>query len=232
MQEKNVIIANNLSVYYDTYCVLEGLNFNIQDGNFIALVGKSGTGKTTLLNTLAGFLTHTGQLSINGNVGFCFQNNSLFYWMTVEENIGFGLMKKDKDLLVEELLNKIGLEQLRHKYPAELSGGQIQRVALARAMAKRPSILFLDEPFSSLDIFTRDLMIDWVLNFISEMKITVIMVTHYLDEALIFADKIFILNEKKISHEVSIPFSKPRNQKIRFTEDFQNKKQELINLLN
>lgn len=232
MLENNVIKANNLSVYYDSYCVLNGLNFNVHDGGFIALVGKSGTGKTTLLNTLAGFLKYNGQLSITGDIGFCFQNNSLFYWMTVEENIGFGLMKKDKDTLVEELLDKIGLKHLKHKYPSELSGGQIQRVALARAMAKKPSILFLDEPFSSLDIFTRDLMIDWVLNFISEMKITVVMVTHYLDEALIFSDKIFILNDKKISHEIIIPFSKPRTQKIRFTEDFQNKKQELINLLN
>ena len=137
-----------------------------------------------------------------------------------------------KKNIVADVLKKIDLEKYANNYPNELSGGQMQRVALGRAIAYNPDILMLDEPFSSLDIYTRDQMIDWVLKLISELKITVLMVTHYLDEALILADRIFVLKQKNITNELSVSFPKPRTQAIRYTDQFQKSKQELSDLLN
>ena len=229
------ILAKNLSVAYGSNSVLEDVNFEIKSGEFVGIVGKSGTGKTTLLNALADFIGYKGDVNVNGTIGFCFQSHSLFYWMTVAENIGFGINntdKKEKKEIVADFLKRIDLEKYANKYPRELSGGETQRVALGRAMAYNPKILLLDEPFSSLDIYTRDQMIDWVLKLISELKITVLMVTNYLDEALILADRIFVLKDKNISTEFPVLFPKPRTQQIRFTEEFQKNKQELSALIN
>lgn len=229
------ISVKDLSVGYGLNHVLENLNFEIKSGEFIGIVGKSGTGKTTLLNTLAGFIEFNGNVNVRGTVGFCFQSHSLFYWMTVAENIGFGITRingKEKNDIIADVLKRIDLEKYADKYPRELSGGQTQRVALGRAMAYNPNILMLDEPFSSLDIYTRDQMIDWVLKLISELKLTVLMVTHYLDEALILADRIFVVKEKNISNEFIVSFPKPRTQEIRFTEEFQKNKIELSLLIN
>lgn len=229
------ISVKNLSVAYGSNSVLENINFEITNGEFIGIVGKSGTGKTTLLNSLANFINHNGDVNVKGNIGFCFQNHSLFYWMTVAENIGFGLgslSREKKSDIVCDVLKKIDLQKYADNYPNELSGGQMQRVALGRAMAYKPQILILDEPFSSLDIYTRDQMIDWVLKLISELNITILMVTHYLDEALILADRVFVMKEKNIGTVIPVTFPKPRTQAIRFTEEFQKCKQELSSLIN
>lgn len=229
------ISVKNLSVSYGSNSVLQDVTFDIENAEFISIIGKSGTGKTTLLNALAGFIKYNGEVKIEDSIGFCFQNHSLFYWMTVAENIGFGLSnmnKANKKDTVNEVLKKIDLIEYGNKYPKELSGGQMQRVALGRAIAYNPNVLLLDEPFSSLDIFTRDQMMDWLLKLISELKITVVMVTHYLDEALVLADRIFVLKQKNISNVVNVPFAKPRTQAIRYTEKFQKNKEELAKYLN
>jgi ABC-type nitrate/sulfonate/bicarbonate transport system ATPase subunit len=132
----------------------------------------------------------------------------------------------------EDILVKIEMVKDQDKYPSELSGGQQQRVALGRAIANKPKVLLLDEPFSSLDIYTRDQMMVWVLNILAKMNITIIMVTHYLDEALILADRVVVLKNKNILTEVIVPFDKPRSQSIRYTEIFQKMKQDLALLLN
>jgi ABC-type nitrate/sulfonate/bicarbonate transport system ATPase subunit len=229
------VSAKNLSVAYDSKSVLENVSFEIEGGEFIGIVGKSGAGKTTLLNALAGFIPSEGIIDVKGNIGFCFQSHSLFYWMTVAENIGFGVVgakKADKQAIIVDVLKRIGLEDYGDRYPKDLSGGEAQRVALGRAIAYNPHILILDEPFSSLDIYTRDQMIDWVLKIISELKITVLMVTHYLDEALVLADRIFVLKQRSISTGFIVPFSRPRTQQIRFSEEFQKSKLELSSLIN
>jgi ABC-type nitrate/sulfonate/bicarbonate transport system ATPase subunit len=229
------ISVRDVSVSYGNDVVLEDVNFDIKKGEFIAIVGKSGAGKSTLLNTLAGFIGYKGTVDIKDTVGFCFQSHSLFYWMTVAENIAFGLTgmnKVNKNAIVYDVIKKIDMNGYSNKYPKELSGGQMQRVALGRAIACNPRILLLDEPFSSLDIYTRDQMMDWVLKLIAEMNNTVLMVTHYLDEALVLADRVFVLKEKKISTEVDVLLAKPRTQATRFTEQFQKSKQHLAELLN
>jgi ABC-type nitrate/sulfonate/bicarbonate transport system ATPase subunit len=229
------ISVKNLSVVYEQQSILENISFSALQGEFIAIVGKSGAGKTTLLNALSRFIKFSGQVNITGQIGFCFQNHSLFHWMTVAENIGFGLngmnyLKKRK--YVEEILEKINMADYGKKYPRELSGGQMQRVALGRAIAPGPAVLLLDEPFSSLDIYTRDQMIDWVLKLLAELEITILMVTHYLDEALVLADRVFLIKNKCISQQIDVSFGKPRTQAIRYTEDFQKAKKELALLLN
>ncbi|HZY38975.1 MAG TPA: ABC transporter ATP-binding protein [Mucilaginibacter sp.] len=235
MANSVAISVHNLSVSYGENKVLDKLNFEINSGEFIGIVGKSGEGKTTLLNTLAGFVKYNGSIDLRGDIGFCFQNHSLFYWMTVAENIGFGLgnmSRNQKQEIVKDVLKRIELEKYEDKYPMELSGGQMQRVALGRAIAYNPGVLLLDEPFSSLDIYTRDQMIDWILKIISELKVTILMVTHYLDEALILADRVFVLKNKEIINELIIPFSKPRTLAVRFTEEFQNIKKDLSLIIN
>ena len=235
MTDKFSISVENLSVAYGNLGVLEDLSFDIKNGEFIAIIGKSGTGKTTLLNALAGFIEYQGTIKISDKIGFCFQNHSLFPWFTVAENIGFGLSNvsfSEQNEIVYGILRKIGMIEHQNKYPNELSGGQMQRVALGRAIAYNPNVLLLDEPFSSLDIYTRDQMMDWVLKIISELNVTVLMVTHYLDEALVLADRVFVLKDKKFSNEMTVPFPKPRNQAMRFTEQFQMSKQQLAMFLN
>ena len=235
MNNNHLISIQNLTVGYNNQSVLENLCLNIDQGEFIAIVGKSGTGKTTLLNSIAGFIKHSGKIEMPKSIGFCFQNNSLFYWLTVKENIVFGLDEYndiEKKAIVNDILNKIDLVEFQDKYPTELAGGQQQRVAFGRALANKPKILLLDEPFSSLDIYTRDQMMVWVLNIISKMDITIIMVTHYLDEALVLADRIIVLKNKNILTEVKVTFDKPRSQKVRYTEFFQKTKQDLALLLN
>jgi ABC-type nitrate/sulfonate/bicarbonate transport system ATPase subunit len=230
-----IISIQNLTVGYKNQSVLENLSLDINAGEFIAIIGKSGTGKTTLLNSIAGFIKHDGVIEIPNSIGFCFQNNSLFYWMTVKENIAFGLNdfnEVEKNEIINDILLQIDMVKYQDKYPNELSGGQQQRVALGRALANNPKILLLDEPFSSLDIHTRDQMMVWVLNILSKINITIIMVTHYLDEAIILANKVIVLKNKNILTEVIVPFDKPRSQSIRYTEKFQNMKQELALLLN
>jgi ABC-type nitrate/sulfonate/bicarbonate transport system ATPase subunit len=230
-----IISIQNLTVGYKNQSVLENLNLNICTGEFIAIVGKSGSGKTTLLNSIAGFVKYNGRIEIPNSIGFCFQNNSLFYWMTVKENIAFGLddyNEVEKNEIINEILLQIDMVNHKDKYPNELSGGQHQRVALGRALANKPQILLLDEPFSSLDIHTRDQMMVWVLKILSKMNITILMVTHYLDEALVLADKVVVLKNKNILTEVIVPFDKPRSQSIRYAENFQKMKQKLGLLLN
>jgi ABC-type nitrate/sulfonate/bicarbonate transport system ATPase subunit len=155
--------------------------------------------------------------------------------MTVKENIAFGLddyNEVEKDEIINDILLQIDMVKYQDNYPTELSGGQQQRVALGRALANKPQILLLDEPFSSLDIYTRDQMMVWVLKILSKMNITILMVTHYLDEALVLADKVVLLKNKNILTEVIVPFGKPRSQSIRYTENFQKMKQDLALLLN
>lgn len=233
--EKDPISVKNISIAHDKLMILDGISFDVKKGEFIALVGKSGVGKTTLLNSLAGFIKHDGEICINGDIGFCFQSHSLFYWMTVAENIDFGLdgvPTSDRKRIVDDVLKKIDLVNHGNKYPQELSGGQMQRVALGRAISYNPTILLLDEPFSSLDIHTRDQMIDWVAKLVSQLNITVVMATHYLDEALMLADRIFVLDEKKILTEINVPFERPRDETIRYSDKFQKSKQDLAKYLN
>lgn len=191
------------------------INIAIPRGRLAALLGPSGSGKTTILRMIAG-LEHpdSGEILLDGRVvndvpgsergiGFVFQNYALFRYMTVYENIAFGLKvkkagKAEIDARVRELLTLIGCEGLEKRYPSQLSGGQRQRVAFARALAPRPQLLLLDEPFAAVDAKVRLELRTWLRNMINKIGITSIFVTHDQDEAIEVADEIIVTNQGRI----------------------------------
>jgi ABC-type nitrate/sulfonate/bicarbonate transport system ATPase subunit len=202
----------NLRFYrgQSTVQVLTDLSFAVESGEFLSIIGPSGCGKSSILNLIAGFIEPTsGQILIDGqdrdlarvNVGVVFQEYLLFPWLTVAQNIGFGLSQSfenesHKDRVVEDHVHLMGLEGFENSYPNELSGGMKQRVALARALAYSPSILLMDEPFASLDAYTRYSMQELLLDIWRTKQKTIVFVTHDVDEAFRLANRILILSAR------------------------------------
>ncbi len=221
--KEEYIVVRNLSVSYGTITALANVDFECYEGEFVTIVGKSGTGKSSFLNALAEFISYKGDIKIPGSLGYVFQSYALFPWMTVQKNIGFGLeglnrSKKRERIL--EMLKHIDMAEYADRYPGQLSGGQIQRVALARALAPNPEILLMDEPYGALDHHTRDKMQNWLLSVWNKYKKTVLFVTHYIEEAIFLADRIVVLNDCKFVADIKVPFSRPRKDDLRFSEQF------------
>ncbi|MGN1137126.1 MAG: sulfate/molybdate ABC transporter ATP-binding protein [Oscillospiraceae bacterium] len=218
----------NINKNFGSYKASDNVSFGIEEGKLIGLLGPSGSGKTTILRMIAGLeAPDSGEIIINGKVvndvpasergiGFVFQNYALFRYMTVYDNIAFGLkvQKKDKEFIkerVSELVKLIGLEGLEKRYPSQLSGGQRQRVAFARALAPNPKLLLLDEPFAAIDAKVRQELRSWLKDMISKLGVTSIFVTHDQDEAIEVADEIIITNKGRIE-QIGTPaevYSKP-----------------------
>lgn len=228
------IVIKNLSVKYGDSQVLKDLQFEVDQGEFVAIVGKSGCGKTTLLYALAGFITFYGEVSIPRNLGVIFQRHSVFPWLTVSENIGFGLKDENKIeqmKIVQKHLKLTELEDKKDKYPDELSMGQVQRIALARSLAHNPEVLLMDEPFGALDEYTRDKMQQWLLNIWAKNKKTILFVTHDIEEAVFLADRILVLDLNKITKEFMVPFPRPRYDNLKLSPEFNQLKGEIIESL-
>lgn len=209
----------NLSVNYQNNIVLEDFDLNLEKGEIFALLGDSGSGKSSALRFIAGLdNANQGrveldghQLSTNGKhqvapelreVGMVFQDYALFPHMNVEKNIAFGIINQSKNeqkIKVKELLTLIGLEGIEKKYPHQLSGGEQQRVALARALAPSPKLLLLDEPFSSLDKNHRDQLVTQVRSILKKAQVTSILVTHDEAEANTLADKVGTIQNKQLT---------------------------------
>jgi nitrate/nitrite transport system ATP-binding protein len=217
--------------------ILDGVNLQINEGEFICLIGHSGCGKSTLLNMIAGFNGPTdGEVALQGvritepgpDRMVVFQNYSLLPWLTATENIHLGVetvyaekSAEEHNKIVQQHLELVGLTEACEKRPGQLSGGMKQRVAIARALATRPKLLILDEPFGALDPITREELQEELLKIWQEYKITVIMITHDIDEALFLSDRIVMMTNgpaASIGEDVHIPFSRPRNR-TRIMED-------------
>ncbi|MBL8186506.1 MAG: ABC transporter ATP-binding protein [Acidobacteria bacterium] len=229
------ISVKNLSVAYRDAVVLKQISLDVRRGEFVSLVGPSGSGKTTLLNALAGFIPASGELHVPGKVGVVFQDYSVFPWMTVAQNIAFGLengKKEDQDEIVRHHLKLIQLEDKGDRYPAQLSGGQVQRVGIARALAPEPEVIFMDEPYGALDRHTREKMQQWLLNVWSAEHKTIIFVTHDIDEAIFLSDRVLVLNSGKVAAEHHIPFDRPRDEDIKFSSEFIRLKKEIYDRMN
>lgn len=223
---------------------LEGLSMDIQPGTFVSLIGPSGCGKTTLLRLIAGLdKPNSGELLLDREKiikpsherGFVFQAANLFPWLNVKENIAFGLKarhvykKNKKD--VEEFIRLVGLEGFEKSYPHQLSGGMCQRVSLARTLVGHPKVLLLDEPLGALDAFTRMNMQDEILKIWKEHNMTMIMVTHDVDEAIYLSDKVVVMSPRpsKIEKIIDIHLSRPR---ARNQDAFLKYRTEILDILN
>ena len=226
----------NINKHFGNFKASENVSFGIEKGKLIGLLGPSGSGKTTILRMIAGLETpDNGDIIIDGKVinnvpaskrgiGFVFQSYALFRYMTVFENIAFGLRvlkKSDSEIRdrVAELVKLIGLDGLENRYPSQLSGGQRQRVAFACALAPNPQLLLLDEPFAAIDAKVRQELRHWLKEMIAKLGVTSIFVTHDQDEAIEVADEIIIMNKGRID-QIGKPLDVYSTPKTAFVASF------------
>ena len=213
-----MIAAQSVTKRFGDFVALEDVSIEVPDGSLTALLGPSGSGKSSLLRVIAGLETpDEGTVEISGRdatrvppqkrgIGFVFQHYAAFKHMTVRDNVAFGLKvrrrpKAEIAAKVDELLRIVGLDGYQARYPAQLSGGQRQRMALARALAVEPEVLLLDEPFGALDANVRAELRDWLRRLHDEVHVTTVLVTHDQEEAMEVADRIVVLNRGRIEQD-------------------------------
>ncbi|OZI37944.1 hypothetical protein CAL29_06165 [Bordetella genomosp. 10] len=195
--------------------VLHALDLDIHEGEFLALIGKSGSGKSTLLRVLSGLDNGAqGQIEADAHTGYVFQDARLVPWRRVWENVtlGHGASRATRRALAAALLREVGLEDRLDAYPAALSGGQAQRCALCRALLRRPRLLLLDEPFGALDALTRMQMQALVARLWADHGMAALLVTHDVEEALLLADRVLVLDQGRIASRHDIAMARPRNR--------------------
>ncbi len=220
---------NHLQKYYGNAEVpaLSDFNLSVENGEFVTLIGPSGCGKTTALRIVTGLLDRTaGEVFVDGkpsnapskDKAIVFQLFNLFPWRTALENVAYGLEvqrvpKKQRRAVAKEYLNLVGLSDRLHHYPSQLSGGQNQRVGLARALAVEPKLLLMDEPFGSLDALTREHLQEMVQKICAEKSLTVLFVTHSVDEAIYLSDRIVVMGTPgRVVGEFNVGLPRPRHE--------------------
>ena len=226
---------SNVSKVYDTpkgaYTVLDGVNLTVDEGEFVCVIGHSGCGKSTLLDMVSGFRQpSSGEVRLKGDLierpgpdrMVEFQNYCLLPWKTVFENVYLAVKavhptksKAEKTELVHKHLAMVGLEEAADKKPGQISGGMKQRVAIARALSTYPEVLILDEPFGALDAITKEELQEELLQIWTDHRVTIMMITHDIDEALFLADRVVMMTNgpsAKIGEILTIPFDRPRNR--------------------
>jgi NitT/TauT family transport system ATP-binding protein len=251
MEEPTKLHIHNVSKTYRSdgqeVLAIEEIDLKIKNKEFATILGPSGCGKSTLLRIVAGLIKPTkGIVRLDGNVitrpgqdrGMVFQSYTLFPWLTVTENIQFGLEisgmpKAKQEQIAQEFVEKVGLKGFEKTFPRGLSGGMKQRVAIARALANNPAILLLDEPFGALDAQTRALMQELLTQIWEELHKTILFVTHDVEEAIFLSDRVFIMTARpgKIKAEIDIPLERPRSYEVKATESFLNLKKQALALI-
>ena len=230
------IVFDHVSVTFDTaggaLKVVEDVSFSIADREFVSIIGPSGCGKTTMMNIVAGFVEPTsGSVLLDGNPvggpgperGVIFQEYGVFPWLTVEQNIGFGLKLAanrvsdgDRSGIVRRYMELMGLTDFAKAFPKTLSGGMRQRLAIARAYAVKPQFLLMDEPFGALDAQTRSNMQDLLLEVLAAERKTVMLITHSVEEAIYLSSKIIVVTARpsRIRTVIDVPFTYPRDERL------------------
>ncbi|MBD2308908.1 ABC transporter ATP-binding protein [Chroococcidiopsis sp. FACHB-1243] len=228
--------------------VLEKINFQLDPREFVCLVGVSGCGKSTLLNIVAGLTTPcAGQVLVDGQTvtgrpgsdrGMVFQGYTLYPWLTVSQNIAFGLQlrkmsKVEQRERVTYYLNVVGLTPFAKAYPKQLSGGMKQRVAIARALANEPEVLLMDEPFGALDAQTKEQMQQFLLELWEQTHTTVLMITHDVEEAIFLSQRIYVMSSHPGRLQLEIPVNLPANRhlEIKLSSEFVEIKRQILHAL-
>jgi len=223
---KKIIEFKNVSKIYgnkDKGNLLD-ISFSIKEGEFVSFVGISGCGKSTIMQLLTDIKEKTsGEIIKPEKTVMVFQKTSLLPWLTVKENIELVLTNEkinntEKNKIVKKSLKLLQIDKLANKYPSEISGGQIQRVAIARALSFNPNVLILDEPFSALDEKTKEELHEDILKIWEKHKLTIIMISHQLEEVVLMSQRIFLMKERNITKEYKIGFKYPRKIESKITK--------------
>lgn len=228
---------------FDSRVVLHDITFAVQEGEFVSVLGPSGCGKTTILNLVAGFLTPSnGCILLDGRAieapgpdrSMVFQDDAVFPWYSVRENVGYGLRFKDlgrseRIRIADHFIGLVGLSGWEDSYPYQLSGGMRKRVDVARAFASGPAVLLMDEPFAAVDVITKEYLQSEFLRLLDSEKMTVLFVTHDIEEALFLSDRVLLLasDPGRLVYELDVPFSRPRPELLRMNNKFQQLRREL-----
>ena len=227
MERQAKVVVSNLTKRFGDLLVLDEISFQVGEGEFLAIVGPTGCGKTTFLNALSKLVPSTrGDILINGeeadptkhNLAFVFQEPSSMPWRTVRENVSYGMEVKkvpapEREVRLRQILSLVGLADSANLYPNQISASMEQRLAVARAFATRPDLLLMDEPYGQLDVKLRYYLEDELIRLWQELKITVIFVTHNIEEAVYVAERILVLTNKptKIKAEIPVRLARPRS---------------------
>lgn len=246
-----VLEVQDLSVRFrsgqETHTALENVSIDVRESEIVILVGPSGCGKSTLLNTVAGLISPSaGRIVVDGTSvvgpgrdrGMVFQAYTLFPWLKVRDNVEFGLKLRsvpagERQKTAIRFLELVGLADAANRYPYQLSGGMRQRVAIARALTNDPKVLLMDEPFGALDAQTRVLMQQLLLDIWEHSHMTILFVTHDIEEAVFLGDRIYVMdtNPGRIATEITVELERPRHFDIIGTEEFQALRQEIFELI-
>jgi NitT/TauT family transport system ATP-binding protein len=245
------VVVEHLGIQFDVGrdCVqaVQDATLHVAPGEFVSLIGPSGCGKSTLLNVVAGFLpTSSGSVTLDGRLidgpgperGVVFQQYSLFPWMSVRRNVEFGLKMQgvpasERTSQARTLLGLAGLLAFEHHYPDQLSGGMKQRVGIVRALATSPQVLLMDEPFGALDAQTRSVMQEILTNMWQRLRLSVLFVTHDIEEAVFLSDRIYVMTARpgRIKAEIAVPLPRPRSAEVTTTPAFRAIVQQLKALI-
>lgn len=248
---KGSLSVQNVSLSYGKaerrVLALDGISFEVRSNEFTVIVGPSGCGKSSLLYIAAGLLAaSSGAISASGRIveepgadrGMVFQSYTLFPWLTVRNNIAYGLRRKntpagERERIVNHYLGEVGLTAFADHYPKQLSGGMMQRVAIARALANDPDILLMDEPFGALDSQTRHSMQKLLLRVWEQSHKTVAFVTHDIDEAILLGDRVIVMTARpgKVKADIDIAIPRPRDPEIALEPDFIALKRRILEAL-
>lgn len=233
-QHKGAMISiQGIAKHYGDFKALERVDLEIEKGEFVVLLGASGCGKSTLLNLVTGFDKPTaGRIVVNGrevnkvdpHCGMVFQQYALFPWLTVLDNVAFGLKMKgiakaERLQVARRFIDMVGLQGFEDKYPNALSGGMRQRVSIARVLANDPDVILLDEPFAALDAMTRQVLQDELLQIYEKSKKTIIFITHSIDEALLLSTRMLIMSARpgRVVTDIRNDLPMPRNAQVQLS---------------
>ncbi len=248
---KGHIVLDDLKVEFGdrkkTTIAVDGVSIEVQPGEFVSIIGPSGCGKSTVLNVIAGFTRPSGgRVQVDGkdvlepgvDRGVVFQQYSLFPWMTVRKNVEFGLKaqgmsRSQRETFARTYLSLTGLLAFENHFPDALSGGMKQRVGIVRALVTSPQVLLMDEPFGALDAQTRVVMQEILTNMWQRQKISVLFITHDIEEAIFLSDRVYVMTARpgKIKAQLQIPLSRPRSADMTMSRQFLDIRQELQRLI-